>query len=154
MEVNSFDLIGFDLFGVDLNSIDTNTDNSVSVKDDYIPTTIKPYIKGHITDGSSTFTFKINGNDITVPVDSNGNFKYKPTSTITSLSFVGIPQLEKIVLSNIEGLTTLNVEFPTEVVFKKCDSITQNSLTYIYIVAITDGFDTYLTDNNNNVIIE
>lgn len=48
---------------------------------------VKPYIKGHITDGSSTFTFNVNGNQsITVPVDANGNWKWVQDRDITSLN--------------------------------------------------------------------
>ena len=46
---------------------------------------VKPYIAGHITGGGSTFTFKINNQDITVPADSNGNWKWVVDRTITSL---------------------------------------------------------------------
>lgn len=111
MEVNSFDLIGFDLFGVDLNSIDINTDNSISVKDDYIPTTIKHYISGYITDGSLTFTFTVDGNDITVPVDSNGSWKWKIDREInTSADFSGSPTIIKIGIINLfEAVTANNV---------------------------------------------
>jgi len=46
---------------------------------------IKPYIKGHVTDGSSSFTFKINNANVTVPVDANGNWKWVVDRTITRL---------------------------------------------------------------------
>ena len=46
---------------------------------------VKPYISGHITDASSTFTFKVNNADVTVPVDANGNWKWVVDRTITSL---------------------------------------------------------------------
>lgn len=45
---------------------------------------VQPYIKGHITNGSSIFTFKVNNQDITVPVDSNGNWRWVVDRTITS----------------------------------------------------------------------
>ena len=47
---------------------------------------VKPYISGHVTDGSSTFTFTVNGNEsVTVPVDANGNWKWVVDRDITSL---------------------------------------------------------------------
>jgi len=46
---------------------------------------VQPYIKGHVTDGSSTFTFNVNKNQsVTVPVDGNGNWKWVVDRTITS----------------------------------------------------------------------
>ena len=128
MEIQGFDLIGFDLFGVDLNSIDINTDNSVSVKESYIPTTQSPYIKGHITTSDNTFTFKVNNTNTNVSVNANGDFKYKPTTTITQLDFVGVPELESLELYKINGVTTFNVDYPTKVTFKKCDNTTKNYL--------------------------
>ena len=35
------------------------------------------YISGTINDGASTFTFKLNGSDVTANVGSNGNWKYE-----------------------------------------------------------------------------
>lgn len=58
---------------------------NVGVMGAYDDTEVKPYIKGHITDGSSTFTFKVNNADVTVPVDANGNWKWVVDRTITSL---------------------------------------------------------------------
>lgn len=47
----------------------------------------RPYISGHVTDGSSTFTFKVNNNtNITVDVDDNGNWKWYQDRAITSLN--------------------------------------------------------------------
>lgn len=45
----------------------------------------KPYIAGHVTDGSSTFTFKVNNTDVTVPVDANGNWKWVVDRDIKTL---------------------------------------------------------------------
>lgn len=155
MEINSFDLIGFDLFGVDLNSIDINTDNSVSVNDDYIPLVQNPYIKGHITTSDNTFTFKVNNTDTSVSVDANGNFKYKPTVTITRLDFVSVPELESLELFKINGVTTINVDYPTEVTFKKCDSTTISAKNYVYHIrgTATNNFQFTLKyiDGSNNV---
>ena len=79
-----------------------------------------PYIKGHVTDGSSSFTFKINGNtDITVPVDSNGNWKWYVDRTVTSLADAFN---ENLVLDYIElyGLNDIKTGQQT---FNKCQNI-------------------------------
>lgn len=48
----------------------------------------RPYISGHVTDGSSTFTFYVNEDQlIDVPVDSNGNWKWMVDRIITSLHY-------------------------------------------------------------------
>ena len=47
---------------------------------------VKPYIAGHVTDGASTFTFYVNGNQsITVPVGADGKWKWIQDRNITSL---------------------------------------------------------------------
>ena len=47
---------------------------------------VKPYIAGHVTDGASTFTFKVNKTtEITVPVGNDGNWKWNVDRVITSL---------------------------------------------------------------------
>ena len=44
------------------------------------------YIKGHIVDGASTYSFKVNGNEtINVNVNANGNWIWEVDRTITSL---------------------------------------------------------------------
>ena len=118
----------------------------------------RPYISGHVTDESSTFTFSVNNTDVTVNVDANGNFKYKPTSTITSLSFVGVPQLESLELFKIDGVSTFNVDYPTEVTFKKCDNITQNAKVDIYHISGTATEDftfklKYIDDNDTTFTV-
>ena len=46
----------------------------------------KSYIAGHVTDGSSSFTFKVNGTtDITVSVDEGGWWYWEVDRTLTSL---------------------------------------------------------------------
>lgn len=112
----------------------------------------KPYIAGHVTDGSSTFTFTVNGSDVTVSV-SGGDWKYKPTATITSLAFVGVPQLETLELNKIVGVSTFNLDYPVVPVFKGCDATTENALNYVYHIrgTATDDFDftlKYIDDNN------
>ena len=70
---------------IDLNSIGLNSKVIEGVGKSH-DGKIKPYIKGHITDGSSTFTFKVNNADVTVPVDANGNWKWVQDRDITSLN--------------------------------------------------------------------
>lgn len=81
-----------------------------------IPTEERPYISGHVTDGSSTFTFTVNGNEsITVPVDSDGNWKWVVDRTITSLyeTFRQICNVNyvQIFLPNNPNLTTVQRMF-------------------------------------------
>lgn len=45
----------------------------------------KEYIKGHVTDGSSTFTFKIGTTTISVPVKDDGWFEWNDFDTYSSL---------------------------------------------------------------------
>lgn len=75
----------------------------------------KPYIKGHVTDGSSTFTFKINNStDITVPVDSNGNWKWVVDRKITSLykAFQNITNIDSLtIVYKKDTITNLNMIF-------------------------------------------
>ena len=68
---------------------------------------VKPYIKGHVTDGSSTFTFKVNNADVTVPVDANGNWKWVATTTVTSLysAFENKTYLDSVTFKNLENCT-------------------------------------------------
>ena len=82
---------------IDLNSIGLNSKVIDGVGKSH-GGKVKPYIKGHVTDGSSTFKFKINGNDITVPVDSNGNWKWVQDRDITSLICIAfcMQQTEKL----------------------------------------------------------
>ena len=113
---------------------------------------IKPYIKGHITNGDSTFTFKVNNADTTVIVGTNGNWKYNPTTTLSSLVFVGVPQLESLELFKIEGVSTFNIDYPINVVFKSCDSTTENAKNDVYHIrgTATESFDFALQYVNNN----
>ena len=111
-----------------------------------------PYIKGHVTDGS-TFTFQVNGSDVSVSVDASGNWKYKPTATITSLAFVGVPELDSLTLCKINGLQTFNLDYPVVPTYKNCDATTQNALEYVYHIrgTATDNFQftlKYVDDNN------
>lgn len=101
---------------------------------------VKPYISGHINDGSSTFTFKVNGSDVTVSV-SGGDWKYKPTAAIASLAFVGVPQLESLELNKIVGVSTFNLDYPVVPMFKNCDTTTENALVYVYHIRGTATAD-------------
>lgn len=70
---------------IDLNSIGLNskTINGVGKSHDG---NVKSYIKGHVTDESSTFTIRVNNTDIVIPVDANGNWKWVADRDITSLN--------------------------------------------------------------------
>lgn len=112
-----------------------------------------PCIKGHISGTDSSFTFKVNGSDVSVSVDASGDWKYKPTATITSLAFVGVPQLESLVLNKITGVSTFNLDYPVVPVFKKCDATTEAALVYVYHIrgTATDNFQftlRYIDDND------
>lgn len=52
-----------------------------------------PYIAGHVTDGSSTFTFRVNNADVTVNVGANGWWKWKQNVVLTTLS--------RMIISNV-----------------------------------------------------
>lgn len=103
---------------------------------------VKPYIAGHVTDGSSTFTFTVNGNEsVTVPVDASGGWKWVVDRTVTSLEFVGVPQLESLELNKITGVSTFNLDYPVVPVFKKCDATTEAALNYVYHIRGTATAD-------------
>ena len=99
-----------------------------------------PCIKGHISGTDSSFTFQVNGSDVTVSV-SGGNWKYKPTATITSIAFVGVPQLESLELDNITGVSTFNLDYPVVPTFKNCDATTEAALNYVYHIRGTATAD-------------
>lgn len=64
---------------------------------------VKPYIKGHVNDGSSTFTFVVNNNEsVTVPVAANGNWKWTQDRDITSMksAFKDKTQLDNLNLDH------------------------------------------------------
>ena len=69
----------------------------------------RPYIKGHITGGASTFTFKVNNQDVTVDVGADGWWKYKPTATVTSLANLAQSSLDEIEIYVSEGFSINNV---------------------------------------------
>lgn len=79
---------------------------------------VKPYIKGHVTDGSSTFTFKVNTDEyVTVPVDANGDWKWVVDRTITSLFRMLCPSTttyadnidDLVINANLESCTNFGV---------------------------------------------
>jgi len=94
---------------------------------------VKSYIKGHVTDGSSTFTFTVNGNQsVTAPIDSNGNFMWFVDRTVTSLAnaFNEKTNISEVVICGLKDLTAMNRIFRggssnditlKKVVFKNCD---------------------------------
>lgn len=141
---------------IDLNSIGLNSKVIEGVGKSH-GGKVKPYIKGHVTDGSSTFTFTVNGNNVTVSV-SDGDWKYKPTAAITSLAFVGVPQLESLELNKITGVSTFNLDYPVVPVFKKCDATTEAALNYVYHIrgTATEDFTfrvSYIDGNNTTATV-
>lgn len=61
---------------------------------------VNPYISGHVTDGSSTFTFSVSGNQkITVPVDANGDWKWLINTDLNGNSRNVIQNCDKIVIN-------------------------------------------------------
>ena len=88
---------------------------NVGVMGAYDDTEVKPYIKGHVTDGSSTFTFTVNGNQsVTVPVDTNGNWKWVVDRTITKLekAFQNITNIDSLTIVYKENtITSLYMAF-------------------------------------------
>lgn len=76
---------------------------------------VKPYIAGHIIDGSSTFTFTVNSNEsVTVPVDANGNWKWVVDRTITKLekAFQNITNIDSLTIVYKEDtITSLYMTF-------------------------------------------
>lgn len=69
----------------------------------------KPYIAGHVTDGSSTFTFKVNNQNVTVPVDANGNWKWKIDRAINvNADFSNSSTITEIGIFNLFNAVTAN----------------------------------------------
>lgn len=141
-----------ELNSINLQSIDVASNNVSSIGKS-IKRNNKPYIKGHISTSDNTFTFSVNNTDVTINVDSNGNFKYKPTSTITSLSFVSVPELESLELFKINGVTTFDVDYPTTVNYIRCDSTTISAKNDVYHIrgTATEDFTftlKYIDDKN------
>lgn len=71
---------------IDLNSIGLNSKTINGISEPLVRKQ-KPYIAGHITDGSSTFTFKVNNVDVTVPVGADGKWKWEVDGQITSFKY-------------------------------------------------------------------
>ena len=136
----------------------TNQGTGTFLKGANVNKKYSPYIKGHITSSDSTFTFGVDGNNKTVPIDANGDFKVKVKKPITSLSFVGVPQLESLELFAINGVTTFDVDYPIAVNYIRCDSTTKNAKNDIYHIrgTATEDFDftlKYVDDNNNETTV-
>lgn len=76
---------------------------------------VKPYIAGHVTDGSSTFTFTVNGSEsVTVPVDANGNWVWVVDRTITKLekAFQNITNIDNLkIVYKEDTITSLYMTF-------------------------------------------
>lgn len=95
---------------------------NVGVMGAYDDTEVKPYISGHVTDGSSTFTFKINGNNITVPVGSDGKWKWVQDRDITSFfdSFYVKQNIDELyIMCDISKITTFYRAFYNNTSLKK-----------------------------------
>ena len=105
---------------------------------------VQPYIKGHITDGSSTFTFKINNVDVTVPVDASGNWKWVVDRTITSLkhSFTNLTQLDEITFKNIKTTADCQQTFANCTGLKKIvldKSLSDTTTLYGFLTGTSTG---------------
>lgn len=81
-ELNKIDLNHIDLQSINLNSLCLN---AIGVRSGGSK---KEYIKGHVTDGSSTFQFTIGSTTISVPVKEDGWFEWNDFDTYSS-SFNG-----------------------------------------------------------------
>ncbi len=88
----------------------------------------KPYIKGHVTDGSASFTFKVNGSNITVSVGSDGWWYWEVDRNVTSLSraFESITNIDIVEINKIDTITILSsfcniASALKKITFKKCD---------------------------------
>lgn len=69
------------------------------------PPVIEPYIAGHIIDGASTFTFKINNQNVTINVGSDGWWKWEVDREITSMASA---------FENATNLTDLEIYLPSQ----------------------------------------
>lgn len=96
------------------------------------------YISGTINDGASTFTFKLNENNVTADVDANGDWIYEIPEgvTITSLkqAFVNKSNLTSLDLSHIDTSACTNMMQMVE----RCYYLTSINL---------DNFDTSACTN-------
>lgn len=64
-----------------------------------------PYIAGHVIDNSTTFTFKVNGADVTVPVGADGWWKYNCDESVTynlASSFYQKQKCDYLTFANIK----------------------------------------------------
>ena len=106
---------------------------------------VKPFIKGHITDGSSTFTFTVNGNEsVTVPVDAGGKWKWVVDRTITSLkhSFTNLTQLDEITFKNIKTTADCQQTFANCTGLKKIvldKSLSDTTTLYGFLTGTSTG---------------
>lgn len=118
---------------IDLNSIGLNSKVIEGVGKSH-GGKVKPYIAGHVTDGSSTVTFTVNGNEsVTVPVDANGNWKWVADRKVTSFenAFYSKNVIDTILLYGFKDFTTTKWMFNSHqnydsdvleyVEFRNCD---------------------------------
>jgi len=127
---------------IDLNSIGLDSKQISGISKSY-KHKIKPYIKGHVTDGSSSFTFKINNAGVTVPVDANGNWKWVQDRDITSLEnmFYEVVNVDYVLLYGISGFTSMKYAFNANnyqdttlelVEFRNCDFTKNTTMERCY----------------------
>ena len=87
------------------------------------------YISGHINDGASTFTFKLNNSNVSADVDENGDWIYEiqEGETITSLrsAFDSKTNLVSVDLSQIDVSTVTDMGN----MFRNCTSLTTLNLS-------------------------
>ena len=105
---------------------------------------VKPYIAGHVTDGASTFTFKVNNQDVTVPVGADGNWKWVQDRNITSLkeAFKSKTNLDEILLKNIKTTGTCQEMLASCSALKLItidNSISDTSSLYGFLTGTSDG---------------
>ena len=109
---------------------------------------VKPYISGHVTDGSSTFTFQLyNGAEITVPVDSNGNWVWYWDGNPISLrgSFADKTELDRIEFYKIEATSCRST-------FSRCGDISISIIDSFHTTDDFYGFSNSVSSITNLVV--
>lgn len=104
------------------------------------PTPTPSYIKGHIVDGSSTYSFKVNGNEtINVNVNANGDWIWEVDRTITSL--------KEAFKAKTANLTYLELYLPnshslTDMSYFLYATNANNNQQYAYLQLVIKDIDT------------
>ena len=109
---------------IDLNSIGLDSKQISGISKSY-KHKIKPYIKGHVTDGSSSFTFKVNNTEVTVPVGADGNFKWAINTTLTSLQDA---------FKNVTNVDRVEIQLPKTTTISTCFTMFGNCSNLNYVV--------------------